>query len=81
MTFSMTDIDDPESDWADRAIAALRDIRMGGLDDYVTEIDGVSLLDKISVEEHGRGEGTLFYHLSYQCRDRLRAGGGLPWGA
>jgi hypothetical protein len=39
-------------------------------------VGGVRLLERVTQDEKS---GAAFFHLTRECRERLRAGGRLPW--
>ena len=60
--------------WVAEAVHSLRMIKRIKMEPDTT-ITGVRLLDRVTTSANG----TTFFHLSYQARELLRAGNGLPW--
>ena len=60
---------------AGRLQAALREVRWGKLPSDAV-VDGLRLLSRVSAVG-----SSVCYHLTQECRDALRDGGCLPWGA
>ena len=53
---------------------SLRAIAAGKRSSQLT-VGGVRLLDRVTYDRNG----AAYYHLTRECRDRLSAGGRLPW--